>query len=326
MTPPLRWGVLGVSEVAGRKAVLPALRDSPTADLVAVASRDEGRASQEAQHFGARRAYGSYADLLADPEIEAVYLPLPNSMHHEWTIAAARAGKHVLCEKPLACTAADAEAMAAACTTSGVLLMEAYMTPFHPRSARLIELARSGALGELRFARAAFTFPLDDPANHRWQPEMGGGSLLDVGIYCLAPLLAIAGQEPQNVAAQAFLADSGVDASFSGWLGFPGGFSATFQTSFETGERQTMEIAGTEGAIVVDRAFTPSTADLHIWLTKRDGSDQIVVSEGSNPYLAMVEHFAAVTRGAESSRRPPEESIALLHLLDRLRAAAGPPH
>ncbi|MBI2911254.1 MAG: Gfo/Idh/MocA family oxidoreductase [Chloroflexi bacterium] len=323
---PLRWGVLGISEQVGRKAVLPALRDSPTAELLAIASRDAGRAQEETQRFGARRSYGAYADLLADPEIEAVYIPLPNSLHHEWTVAAAEAGKHVLCEKPLACTAAEAEAMASACTAAGVVLMEAYMTPFHPRSARIVELARSGALGALRFARTAFTFPLEDSANHRWRPEMGGGSLLDVGIYCLAPLLAVAGQEPADVAAQAVIAESGVDASFSGWLGFPGGFSAAFQTSFETGERQTLEIAGTEGAIVVDHAFTPSTVDMHVWLTKRDGSDQIIVSEGNDPYVAMVEHFAAVVRGAEPARRPPEDSIALLRLLDRLRAAAVPSH
>ncbi len=326
VTAPLRWGILGVSEQVGRKAVLPAFCQSPTADLVAIASRDSERARQEAERFDAGRAYGSYADLLADPEVEAVYIPLPNALHCAWTIAAARAGKHVLCEKPLACTPTEAEEMASTCAAARVVLMEAYMTPFHPRSVRIVELARSGALGELRFARTAFTFPLDDPTNHRWRPEMGGGSLLDVGIYCLAPLLAAAGQAPADIAAQAVMADSGVDASFSGWLGFPGGFNAAFQTSFETSERQTIEIAGTEGAIVVDHAFTPSTVDLHIWLTKRDGSDQIVVSEGNNPYLAMVEHFAAVVRGDESSRRPPAESIALLRLLDRLRAAAVPAH
>ena len=136
------------------------------------------------------RTYQSYASLVEDPEVEAVYVPLPNSLHREWVERAAAAGKHVLCEKPLAPTAADARAMADACAAAGVALLEAYMTPFHPRARAVEALVASGRLGALRFGRAVFTGVLDRPDDHRWRPEMGGGALLDVGIYCVAPLLA----------------------------------------------------------------------------------------------------------------------------------------
>ncbi len=168
---PIGWGVIGATSQVAQKAVLPAIVASPWARLVAVASThaaDVGGAG-----FGAVRAYRAYAALLDDPEVEAVYVPLPNSLHREWVERAAAAGKHVLCEKPLAPTPADAEAMAAACAAAGVTLLEAYMTPFHPRAMAIETLVASGRLGGLRFARAAFTGVLDRPDDHRWRPEMG---------------------------------------------------------------------------------------------------------------------------------------------------------
>lgn len=319
---PLRWGVLGVSTLVGRRAVCPALQRSPTATLLAVASRDAERAVQEARRFRAARAYGSYQALLDDPEVEAVYIPLPNGLHRQWTVQAAEAGKHVLCEKPLACNAAEAREMADACQQHGVLLMEAYMTPFHRRTQRVLELARNGALGELRFGHAVFTFPARDPANHRWLPGMGGGSLLDVGVYCLAPLLAVAG-DPVGFAARQTLAPTGVDASFSGWLDFEGGFSASFVTSFEAPERQALELTGTEGALTVSRPFTPGPKDTDIEVVGRDGRRHHLREPGNDPYLTMVEHFAHAVRTGSPLWRPPSEAIRLLALLDDLRRAAA---
>ena len=217
------------------------------------------------------RAYRSYAALLDDPDVEAVYVPLPNSLHRTWVERAALAGKHVLCEKPLAPTAADAAAMASASAAAGVTLLEAYMTPFHPRAAAIDALVRGGRLGDLRFARAAFTGVLDRPDDHRWRPDMGGGALLDVGIYCVAPLLAAAGRPPVRVAAAASMATSGVDASFSGWLDFGDGFTAAIECSFEAPERQSLELVGTEAAVLVDRAFTPGPEDIAFTLRGRDG-------------------------------------------------------
>jgi D-xylose 1-dehydrogenase (NADP+, D-xylono-1,5-lactone-forming) len=318
--PRLRWGVLGATSQVAQKAVLPAIVASAGAQLVAVAS---ARADSGGRRFGAERAYRAYADLLDDPEVEAVYIPLPNSLHREWVERAAAAGKHVLCEKPLALSAADAKAMATACGAAGVRLMEAYMTPFHPRARAIDALVASGRLGALRFARVAFTGVLDRPDDHRWRPEMGGGCLLDVGIYCVAPLLAAAGRPPARVEAAASLTTSGVDASFSGWLDWGNGFTATIECSFEAPERQVLEIVGTDAALSVDRAHTPGPEDVAITLRTRDGRVEQMVPGGADPYRAMLEHFEAVVRGVVDPRRPCADSIVLLTVLDRLREAAG---
>ena len=318
---PVAWGVIGATSQVARKAVLPAIAASPGARLVAVASQSAGDGG--AGDFTPRRAYRAYDAVLADPEVEAVYVPLPNALHREWVVRAAAAGKHVLCEKPLAPTAADAEAMAAACQRAGVTLVEAYMTPFHPRAIAVETLVRSGRLGALRFARAAFTGVLDRRDDHRWRPEMGGGALLDVGIYCVAPLLAAAGRTPARVEASAALAKSGVDASFSGWLDFGDGFTAMIECSFDTPERQLLELVGTEASVMVDRAYTPGPADTVTTLRHRDGRVETIVTAGADPYREMVEHFHAVVRGAAPVRRPSAASITLLGVLERLRAAAG---
>ncbi len=317
---PVGWGVIGATSQVAQKAVLPAIAASPGARLVAVAS--ESAADGGAGCFEPRRAHRAYDAVLDDPEVEAVYVPLPNSLHRPWVVRAAAAGKHVLCEKPLAPTVADAEAMAAACERAGVALGEAYMTPFHPRAIALDTLVASGRLGALRFARAAFTGVLDRADDHRWRPEMGGGSLLDVGIYCLAPLLAAAGRTPARVEASATLAKSGVDASFSGWLDFGDGFTATIECSFDAPERQFLEIVGTEASVVLDRAYTPGPADTAMTLRLRDGRVECIVTAGADPYREMIEHFHAVVRGGVP-RRPCAASITLLAVLERLRGAAG---
>jgi predicted dehydrogenase len=302
--------------------VLPAIAASPGARLVAVAS-EGARPGRGWTTFGAARSHRSYAALLDDPDVEAVYVPLPNSLHREWVERAAAAGKHVLCEKPLAPTAADAQAMVAACSAAGVLLLEAYMTPFHPRAAAIEAVVRSGQLGSLRFARAAFTGVLDRADDHRWRPEMGGGALLDVGIYCIAPLVMAAGRLPIRAEATAVMTARGVDASLSGWLDFGDGFAAAIECSFDAPERQSLEIVGTAGALLVDRAYTPGPEDSAFSLRDRSGRAEQIVTGGGDPYLAMVEHFQLLVRGAAASRRPIADSVALLTVLDRLREAAG---
>src|SRR6059036_2094213 len=317
---PIGWGVIGATSQVAQKAVLPAIVASPGARLVAVASART--ANGGGVRFAAARAYLAYAALLDDPEVEAVYVPLPNSLHREWVERAAAAGKHVLCEKPLAPTAADGEAMASACETTGVTLLEAYMTPFHPRAMAIETLVASGRLGALRFARAAFTGVLDRRDDHRWRPEMGGGALLDVGIYCLAPLLAAAGRTPARVEASATLAKSGVDVSFAGWLDFGDGFTATIECSFDAPERQFLEIVGTEAAVLVDRAHTPGHEDVAFTLRHRDGRVEAMVAGGGDPYRGMIEHFQAVVRGEVEPRRSCADSVALLTVLERLREAS----
>ncbi|MEO6121585.1 MAG: Gfo/Idh/MocA family oxidoreductase [Acidimicrobiales bacterium] len=318
---PLRWGVIGATSKVAQRAVLPALAASPSATVVAVASRSHP-GGDGYDTFGATRTHGTYHDLLADPEVEAVYVPLPNALHAEWTVRAAEAGKHVLCEKPLATAAAEAREMVEACDDHGVRLMEAYMTPFHPRHIRLEEILHSRRLGVLRFARASFTGVLEDADDHRWRPENGGGALLDVGVYCLAPLLQAAGRQPVEVASAGMLSLTGVDISFHGFLDFGKAFSATFECSFEAPERQQLEIVGKNGAVLLDRAFTPGLDDTVIRLQGRDGVVEEIRSEGGDPYLAMVEHFAAVIRDEIPMRRPPARSLELLDLIDRLKKTA----
>ncbi len=321
--PPVRWGVLGATARAAQLGVLPALAASPKAELVAVASRSKPDGSGY-DRFGAPRSYGRYEDVLADDEVEAVYIPLPNSMHAEWTVRAAEAGKHVLCEKPLATRVAEAAEMADACEELGVLLMEAYMTPFHPRSSALADLVRSRRLGPLRFARSAFTGIVALEDDFRSRPETGGGVLLDLGVYCLAPLLAAAaGRLPVHVASGGMLARSGVDSSFSAWMDFDKGFTASFECSFETPARQTLEVVGTEGSVTVDRAFTPGVHDTELHLSFRDGSTETIDAGGADPYRGMVDHVAAVLRESADMRRTPAQSIELLGLMDRLRETAN---
>jgi predicted dehydrogenase len=313
--------VVGATSYVAQRAVLPAIAASPGARLVAVAS--ERAAAPVADRFGAARAYHSYGALLDDPEVEAVYVPLPNSLHREWTERATAAGKHVLCEKPLAPGVADAVAMAAAADAAGVVLVEAYMTPFHPRAAAVAALVASGRLGQLRFARAVFTGVLARADDHRWRPEMGGGCLLDVGVYCLAPLLAAAGRPPARVDASARVTPSGVDASLSAWLDWGDGFAATIECSFEAPERQVLEIVGTEAALLVERAHTPGPEDATFTLRHRDGRAETIVAGGADPYRVMVEHVHDVVRGAARPRRSCADAIAVLALVERLRAAAG---
>ena len=323
---PLRWGVLGATSTVARHAVMPAMMASPKAELVAVASLRGtdpiGRGGRKDPKRKAR-VHRSYESLLEDPEVEAVYVPLPNHLHRPWTERAAEAGKHVLCEKPLAPTAADASAMADACRVAGVVLAEAYMTPFHPRARAFTDEIGRGRLGSLRTASCGFTFPLRDPLNHRWDPECGGGALLDVGVYCLAPLIEIAGAQPERVVATATMTPSGVDATFAAFLEFSEGFSAHVCCSFEMAERQLMVVAGTQGSVGLDRAFTAGPEDTGFVVEGIDGALRPVQTGGADPYRGMIDHFGTVVRGGADLRRPPRTSIAVLTLIDRLRRAAA---
>jgi xylose dehydrogenase (NAD/NADP) len=317
---PVGWGVIPTTSMVAQKAVLPALAASSKARLVAVASR-----SPPGETFGARRSYHRYDSLLEDPDVEVVYLALPNHLHGEWTARAAAAGKHVLCEKPLARSAAEATTMAAACRDAGVLLAEAYMTPFHPRSALQEDILRSGRLGRLQSAHAAFTGMLDRPDNHRWQPDSGGGALLDLGVYVIAPLLVASGRPPHHVAAAARMTDAKVDAWCGAWLDFGDGFSAAVECSFEAPERQILEVVGTAASMRTARSFTPGPDDTAIELLHGDGRTETVRTDGADCYREMVDHFSGVVRDGIELRRTPFDAVAVLAVLDRIRDAVGTP-
>jgi len=315
-----------------RVAVMPAILASPHAQLVAVASRSSGESGQAASLLPGLvvddshalddvHVHADYQGVLDDEAVEAVYIPLPNGLHEEWTKRCATAGKHVLCEKPLALDASAARAMATACSDAGVTLAEAYMTPFHPRSARLIDLARSGALGNLISATSRFTFPLESPGDHRWDPILGGGALADVGIYCLAPIIAIAGALPRQQISTGHFTLRGVDAWLSAWLDFADGFSGSITCAFDAPEHQSIEVVGTAASVRVERAFTPGVGDTQIELRHRDGTRTTIDTGGGDSYQLMIEDFARVVRGGTPARSV-DEAIGLIGLVEHLKQVA----
>jgi len=314
-TTTLDWGVLGVANI-GVRAVIPAIQRARRSRLVAIASRTESRAREAAQRIGISRAYGSYDALLQDPQVQAIYIPLPNSLHREWTIRSAEAGKHVLCEKPLALTVADCEEMIAACRAHGVVLMEAFMYRFHPRTRRVAQLVTEGAIGDPRLVRASFTFRIRDPANIRLQPDLGGGALYDVGCYTVNVSRMILG-EPREVAASGHIGTSGVDETLAGLLRFEGDRLAVIDCGLMASRREEYELVGADGRLMVPVAFLPGTADAEIHLVK--GTDRTVMSiPGTDEYQAMIEHFEDVVLSGAPLELPPADASANLKVIEAL--------
>ena len=276
--------------------MLPALRAAAGCRVVAIASRDPARAGRLAEEHGIERVHRDYGDLLGDPDVDAVYLPLVNSLHREWTLRALAAGKHVLCEKPLAMSAAEGAEMASAAERAGRLLMEALMYRFHPR---MRQLAASLAGVPVRHLYASFGFPLTVAENYRLRAELGGGALLDVGCYVADAARWLLG-EPESVAA--LVRREAVDVSWSALLGFASGAQASLFCSFESPEYQELVVVGADRVV---RVPTPFTA----W---RDPDD---------PYELMVEAFARAALEGSPAPLPPESSLANLRLLDRIRQA-----
>ena len=316
----IRWGVLSTANI-GRGAVIPAIQQASNSELLAVASRDP----QKAQDFAARlkipKAYGGYDALFADGDIDAVYIPLPNSLHREWTIKAAEAGKHILCEKPLALNATECVEMADAAQQHRVKLMEAFMYRFHPQTKRVFELVRGGVLGEVRLIHSAFTFRVTNPQNIRLQASLGGGSLMDVGCYCVNVSRTLAGQEPIEVQAYANWGASGVDEQIAATLRFAGGLLAQFDCALSLSRREYYQVVGTEGALDVPLAFLPGTHDTVI--RERHGRDETVHTiSGVDEYRLMVEHFANCVLQDEPPRYPPAEAAANMQVIEALYRSA----
>ena len=289
---------MGAAWIAG-KAVLPALASSSNGRLVAIAARDPARARELALQHGVARVHQDYGGVLADREVDAVYIPLANGLHRKWVEEALAAGKHVLCEKPLATTAADAEAMAAASGRSGGLLMEALMYRFHPR---LTEQIESLSAGTVRHVASYFGFRLDSPDNYRLRPELGGGALLDVGCYTLDLCRRLLG-EPNLVAAVTHLGPTGVDLTVAASMRFEAGATAFAWGSFESPEHQLLEVLHDDGVI---RILEPFTA----W---RDPDD---------PYQLMVEAFGRAVLDGTPAPHSLSESIATARLVESVKSAA----
>jgi len=317
----VRWGVMSTANI-GRAAVNPAIQASRNGSLVAVASREEARARDFAATHEIPTAYGSYEALLEDDGIDAVYIPLPNSMHREWVIRAAEAGKHVLCEKPLALDAAECVEMAAAAATCDVVLMEAFMYRFHPRTERVVEMVREGALGDLKAIRSSFTFRLRSMDNIRLDPDLGGGALMDVGCYCVNVSRTVVGEEPVEVIATADWTDRGVDDFLAGVMRFPGGAVAHFDCALTMERSESFEVAGTDGYLAVPAAFLPGKGDVDFTEVKGRDPASVHAVPGADEYQLMVEHFADCVLDGEAPRYPASEAAANMRVIEALYRSA----
>jgi predicted dehydrogenase len=314
----LRWGILGCARIT-RRGLIPGIRGSARGTLAALASRDGATARAWAEEFGIPRAYGSYQDLVDDPDVQAVYIPLPNELHRPWVYAAADAGKHVLCEKPLALDAAEAGAIIAHCRARGVTLMEAFMWRHQPRTAALRRLVAEGTIGDLRLVRSSFSFPID-PGDWRLDPARGGGALWDVGCYGVSTARLFAGGEPRAVRALARFGPTGVDLSLTAELAFDGGVLAAIDCSFEQPFRCTYELVGTLGSLEVPDAYLPPARPL-ARLVGPDGPRELTF-DGRDQYAAMVDAFARAVADDGRLPDPAEDGLAQMRALDAILATA----
>jgi predicted dehydrogenase len=327
----LRWGVLSTASI-GRAKVIPGIQRSKRSEVVAIASRDGALARRVADELAIPAAHASYEALLADPDVEAVYLPLPNHLHKPWTIAAARAGKHVLCEKPLALTARDAEEMIAVCDREGVRLMEAFMYRLHPSWVALRELVSSGRIGRLQAVHSWFSYYNDDPTNIRNTLAMGGGALYDIGCYCVNLSRMLFGTEPLRVEATiARDAATGVDVLTTGLLEFDGG-AATFGCSTRAEDDQQVHVYGTQGRISVGIPFN-IPPDRPTEITVFAGGDppvapasEVLSFAPADPYTVEADRFATAILDGTPTPVDPRDAVANLRVIEQLFASgANPP-
>jgi D-xylose 1-dehydrogenase (NADP+, D-xylono-1,5-lactone-forming) len=311
--PPLRWGLLGTARI--NRSLIPAIRASACSQLVGVASRSAERAAVYAGQWQIPKPYGSYEAMLADSQIDAVYIPLPNHLHVEWTLNAIAAGKHVLCEKPLALRPADVDRVAEGARQAGVAVAEAFMYRHHPLTLRVATMVSEGQVGRLRGVRGAFTFMLTRPSDVRLVPEWGGGSLWDVGCYPVSYARLLAG-EPIAVSAQAVRQQTGIDMAVAGTLMFPDDVIGVFDCGFGAHFRTFIEISGTDGVLTLEAPFKPGV-DASLRVVRGDDTQTIVVP-GEPLYLGEVQDLErAVFEGGptrvslDDSRRNIATLVAL---------------
>jgi len=325
----LRWGILSTAKIADEK-VIPGIRRAARCEIVAIGSRDQARGRAVAERHGIPRVHGSYEALLADPDVDAVYIPLPNYLHGEWTLAAARADKHVLCEKPLAMTASDAERMIEGCRAAGVVLMEAFMYRLHPSWVTVRELVAAGRIGRLTAIDTWFSYFNDDPANIRNVRAYGGGSLFDIGCYPVNLSRMIFGAEPERVAATVIRDEvSGVDVLTSAILEFPAGV-ATFTSTIRAEPDQRVDIYGSEGRIRIGIPFNiPADRPTEVFVIAGGDppvapSTETLTFAPADPYAVEAEQFATAVLDGTPVPTPPEDAVANLRVIERLFAAAEP--
>ncbi len=316
MSDAVKWGIISTAHI--NRLVIPGAHESPKVDLVGVASRDGARAEAYAREWGIERAYGSYEQLLEDPDIEAVYISLPNTMHCEWSIRAVEAGKHVLCEKPLSRHPEKIEAAFDAADRAGRLLSEAFMYRHNPQTKRLRQLVDDGAIGELRLVRSAFSYSLYDADNIRLRTDVEGGALMDVGCYCVSGSRLLGG-EPESVFGQAFLGETGTDWVFTGQLRFPGDVLAVFDCGTAMPDRDELEAIGSEGSLFIDDPWHCRTPVIEV---RRDDGVERIEPEPVDSYRLELENLSDAIRGEGELLLGREDALGQGRALEALHRSS----
>jgi xylose dehydrogenase (NAD/NADP) len=313
---PVRLGLLSTARI--NDEILQGAAPSDAVEVVAVGSRDRARAETYATEKGIPRAHGSYEELLADPEVDAIYNSLPNSLHVPWTLRAVEAGKHVLCEKPFDRRPAEVERAFDAAGAAGLIVMEAFMYRHHPQTKKLRELVVSGAIGDVLKMRSHFTFLLEEQSDVRMSPELDGGSLMDLGCYCVSGSRLIAG-EPESVEGRQVVAGTGVDLRFSGRLRFAAGIEAEFECGFDAPRSSRLEVEGTEGTALVR---DPWGCSEHAVELRRNCKTARVEVEDADRYRLQLENFAAAIEGKEEPLLGRADAIGQARTIEALYRSA----
>ncbi len=313
---PVKWGILSTARI--NSLFIAGARQSPEVQLAAVASRDLSRAEEYAREHRIERAHGSYEALLGDPEVEAVYIPLPNSLHIEWTVRALEAGKHVLGEKPLSRRVADVERAFDTAERQGRLLMEGFMYRHNPQTHRLIELIGQGAIGNLRMIRSAFSFAARDPSDVRLSKALDGGGLMDVGCYCVSGSRLIAG-EPQRVSAEQVIGGDGVDIVFAATMRFGDDVLGYFDAGMALATRDELEVVGEDGSLFLD---DPWHCRVPVIELRRDDAVEKIIIEPVDSYLLEAENLSAAIRGQAEPLLGRSDAVGQARTIEALYEAA----
>ncbi|MBV8999747.1 MAG: Gfo/Idh/MocA family oxidoreductase [Solirubrobacterales bacterium] len=316
----VKWGIISTARI--NRLFLAGARQAESVELLAVASRDEARAEQYAREHGFPRAYGSYDALLADPDVEAVYIPLPNSQHVEWSVRALEAGKHVLCEKPLSRHPDEVDRAFDVAEREGRLLMEAFMYRHHPQTRRLIELLNGGAVGRIRMIRAAFGFVAADPENIRLNAALDGGGLMDVGCYCVSAVRLIAG-EPERVSAEQIPGGGGVDVTFAAAMRHADDVLSHFDCGLALDSRDLLEVVGDAGSLLLEDPWHCRNPGIEL---RRDGRSERIEIERSDSYRLEAENMSAAIRGEASPLLGRDDALGQARTIAALYRAADAKH
>lgn len=318
MEKKIKWGVLGYARIA-RLSVIPAIVKAKNSEFYAIASRDEEKLQACQKEFGCPKAYTSYEVLLDDPEVDAVYIPLPNHLHKEWTLKAAQKGKHVLCEKPIALNQQECLEMMEACEKYQVKFMEAFMYRYTARTRKVRELLDSGIIGEVRHVNSTFRFLLNREGDVRLKPEMGGGSLFDVGCYAINFIGMVTGRSPVSMSGECITRE-GVDVGFSAVLKYDNGLIATVNSGFDTHLLQYSIIAGTKGIMHVPDTFSDTAGKITV--VTAEGSQDVEV-EASERYVLEVEDFADAVLKDRKPLFSLDETVRNIGIIEELLKKVG---